>query len=81
MDRLGAQHIPSNSATRWTYNSRLVNVIADNIDLYLEAFEEIIEDDEFDTDSTREAVGFQNCLNNLDFIFCLFTYNFTEKKS
>lgn len=74
MGNFKAPHIPSNAPTRWNFNSRLLNIIAENIETFEDVFEFIINDSSFDSEAVREAVGFIHILRDFDFMFLLFSY-------
>lgn len=70
LDQIVARRLPRASATRWNFNSRLVNTVYENLDDLTECFESITTGS-FDDITVREASGFLRMLQDVDFKFFL----------
>ena len=66
LDQVVARRLPRASATRWNFNSRIVNTVSENRADLIECFETI--KTSFDQPTVREASGFIRMLQDEDFI-------------
>lgn len=68
--------IPRAAETRWTYHSRIVNVIFKEIDNLRELFEDMTDDtDKWDGDTLTQATSFLHTLREFEFNFFLHVFN------
>ncbi|KAJ8912005.1 hypothetical protein NQ315_003542 [Exocentrus adspersus] len=76
LDKVSGNRLPSGSNTRWNFKSRTIQVIIDHRTQLVEAFDTILNSDEFSTDKEiiRESVGFKKMLNDFIFLFLLYTH-------
>lgn len=70
LDQVVTRRLPRASATRWNFNSRLVNTVSENRALLIECFE-AIKSSGFDQITVREASGYIRMLQDEDFVFFL----------
>ncbi|XP_046863321.1 uncharacterized protein LOC124457074 [Xenia sp. Carnegie-2017] len=72
LDTVVGRRIPTGTAVRWHYQSRLIHAVLETRAKLLEVFEYIIEnDDEFDGTTFNEARGYRQVLAAFQFVFCL----------
>ncbi|XP_046855171.1 zinc finger MYM-type protein 1-like [Xenia sp. Carnegie-2017] len=72
LDTVVGRRIPTGTAVRWHYQSRLIHAVLETRAKLLEVFEYIIEnDDEFDGTTLNEARGYRQALADFQFVFCL----------
>ncbi|XP_046860181.1 zinc finger MYM-type protein 1-like [Xenia sp. Carnegie-2017] len=72
LDTVVGRRIPTGTAVRWHYQSRLIHAVLETRAKLLEVFEYIIEnDDEFDGTTLNEARGYRQVLADFQFVFCL----------
>ena len=75
LDQVVARRLPRASATRWNFNSRVVNTVYENLDDLIECFEAIRTDGSFDCTTVREASGYLRMLQDDDFKFFLHLFH------
>ncbi|XP_062234379.1 zinc finger MYM-type protein 1-like [Platichthys flesus] len=75
LDQVVARRLPRASATRWNFNSRVVNTVYENLDDLIECFEAISTDGSFDCTTVREASGYLRMLQDDDFKFFLHLFH------
>ena len=73
LDQVVARRLPRASATRWNFNSRIVNTVSENRADLIECFETI--KTSFDQPTVREASGFIRMLQDEDFVFFLSVFH------
>ncbi|XP_046862457.1 zinc finger MYM-type protein 1-like [Xenia sp. Carnegie-2017] len=72
LDTVVGRRIPTGTAVRWHYQSRLIYAVLETRAKLLEVFEYIIEnDDEFDGTTLNEARGYRQVLADFQCVFCL----------
>ncbi|XP_046841831.1 zinc finger MYM-type protein 1-like [Xenia sp. Carnegie-2017] len=72
LDTVVGRRIPTGTAVRWHYQSRLIHAVLETRAKLLEVFEYIIEnDDEFDGTMLNEVRGYRQVLADFQFVFCL----------
>ena len=71
LDQIVERRLPRASATRWNFNSRIVNTVYENLDDLVECFETIRTSASFDEPTVREASGYVRMLQDEDFNFFL----------
>ncbi|XP_062243198.1 zinc finger MYM-type protein 1-like [Platichthys flesus] len=75
LDQVVARRLPRASATRWNFNSRVVNTVYENLNDLIECFEAISTDGSFDCTTVREASGYLRMLQDDDFKFFLHLFH------
>ena len=75
LDQVVARRLPRASATRWNFNSRVVNTVYENLDDLIMCFEAIRTDGSFDCTTVREASGYLRMLQDDDFKFFLHLFH------
>lgn len=70
-----ARRIPTVTETRWSSNSKLLDVIVQDWDKLKEVFEFIIHSEESDQKSIRLATGFLGNMNDFEFTFLALVFN------
>lgn len=71
LDEVVAHRLPSASATRWNFNSRVVNTVYEHKADLVKCFQTIRNRDEFDGPTKREAGGYLRMLEDDAFCFYL----------
>lgn len=71
----GARRVPSLTDTRWSSNSKLLNVIIGDWNKIKSAFQLILDSEDADTKSVRLCNGFLNEMNNFEFTLLAVVFN------
>ncbi len=74
LESAGCSRLPRNAPTRWNFTSRIVSTVANNYDGLLQTFDNIIADTTMDDDTLDCAKGFVRKLEDIEFVFMLYTY-------
>lgn len=71
LENIVNHRLPRASETRWNFKSRLVKTVWEYYDILIELFQLILEQSNWDKDTTRDAKGYLNFLVNFENIILL----------
>ncbi|XP_062395997.1 52 kDa repressor of the inhibitor of the protein kinase-like [Sardina pilchardus] len=74
LESAGRSRLPGNACTQWNFTSRIVSTVANNYDVLLQTFDDIIADTTVDDDSLYCAKSFVRNLEDFEFVFMLYTF-------
>jgi len=71
LENVANHRLPRASETRWNFKSRMVKTVWEYYNLLMEVFQLILEQSNWDKDTTRDAKGYLNFLVSFENIILL----------